>query len=361
MPKSYIDTVGLTHIFSKIKKLVSDNAGGKRASRLTVGTSASGWTAKDCDYLCDGTEDHKEINNAINALPATGGEVVILDGTYNITGAINLNKAGVTLRGNGVATKINRAFTGSSASPACVYLTGTDCVVRDISIEGNRETYTNASYGNGIRSTAERCTIANCYVSNTYANGIHVVADYNTIKGCHAVGNKEGIYVTGGHNVVNGNIAMTNDKGGITLNGNYNSATSNVCRFNEEGNIQMTAANHNVVIGNDCVVEAGDEIAPTWTIRIRDYDSSYNICLNNIIGEGDIINLGTENTIGTVRDLAKADLSNASGTLGGQVVANAAAVATLGTAQVRNTKIGTTDMTAGSSALATGDSYHVYE
>lgn len=58
---------------------------------------------------------------------------------------------------------------------------------------------------------------------------------------------------------------------------------------------------------------------------------------------------------------AKSDLSNASGTLGGQVVANATAVATLGTAQVRNTKISATDLTAGSSALATGDSYHVYE
>lgn len=58
---------------------------------------------------------------------------------------------------------------------------------------------------------------------------------------------------------------------------------------------------------------------------------------------------------------AKADLSNASGTLGGQVIANTTAVTTIGTAQVRNIKAGTADLTAGSSALATGEIYFVYE
>lgn len=58
--------------------------------------------------------------------------------------------------------------------------------------------------------------------------------------------------------------------------------------------------------------------------------------------------------------LAKADLSNVSGTFGGVVKANAAAVSALGTAQVRNVAIGATDLVAGSSALATGDSYRIY-
>lgn len=49
------------------------------------------------------------------------------------------------------------------------------------------------------------------------------------------------------------------------------------------------------------------------------------------------------------------------GTLGGQVVANATAIATLGTAQVRNIYAGTSDLTAGSSSLATGAIYFVYE
>jgi len=49
------------------------------------------------------------------------------------------------------------------------------------------------------------------------------------------------------------------------------------------------------------------------------------------------------------------------GTLAGSVVANATAVANLGTKQVRNIYAGTDDMTAGTSALSTGDIYIVYE
>lgn len=49
------------------------------------------------------------------------------------------------------------------------------------------------------------------------------------------------------------------------------------------------------------------------------------------------------------------------GTLAGQVVANATSVATLGNAQVRNIQASTTDLTAGTSSLTTGDIYLVFE
>lgn len=49
------------------------------------------------------------------------------------------------------------------------------------------------------------------------------------------------------------------------------------------------------------------------------------------------------------------------GTLGGQVLANATATATIGTAQVRNIYAGTSDMVAGTTPLTTGTIYIVYE
>ena len=49
------------------------------------------------------------------------------------------------------------------------------------------------------------------------------------------------------------------------------------------------------------------------------------------------------------------------GTLAGQVQANATAVESLATAQVRNIRAGTADLTPGESALATGEVYLVYE
>src|SRR5690606_32557683 len=89
-------------------------SGGKKVARFVIGTSTSGWTEKDCDYLCDGTNDQVEINNAIDALPASGGEVVILDGTYNITATIIVNKDNVSIRGNGNATVLKRMWNSSS-------------------------------------------------------------------------------------------------------------------------------------------------------------------------------------------------------------------------------------------------------
>ena len=61
-----------------------------RTARFVIGTSTAEWTLEDCDYLCDGTNDQEEIIQALNDLPTTGGEVVILDGTYNITASINI-------------------------------------------------------------------------------------------------------------------------------------------------------------------------------------------------------------------------------------------------------------------------------
>lgn len=49
------------------------------------------------------------------------------------------------------------------------------------------------------------------------------------------------------------------------------------------------------------------------------------------------------------------------GTFPGRVVGNAAAQATLSTAQLRNITAGTTDLTAGSSSLTSGTIYIVYE
>jgi parallel beta-helix repeat protein len=50
------------------------------------------------DYKCDGTSDDVQIQAAIDALPANGGEVVLLPGTYNITATIKIRVEQVSLR-----------------------------------------------------------------------------------------------------------------------------------------------------------------------------------------------------------------------------------------------------------------------
>ncbi len=57
------------------------------------------------DYVCDGTADDVEIQAAIDALPAGGGEVVLLEGTYSITTNI-VPCNNMTLKGQGMGTVI---------------------------------------------------------------------------------------------------------------------------------------------------------------------------------------------------------------------------------------------------------------
>ena len=71
------------------------------AARWVVGTSTNGWTEADCDYLCDGTDDQVEIQQALNSA-RMGGEVVLLPGTYNLSGHISI--AGCWLHGALVST-----------------------------------------------------------------------------------------------------------------------------------------------------------------------------------------------------------------------------------------------------------------
>lgn len=76
----------LTNLNNRIKNInnkLNSNSGGKRTARFIIGTSTSGWTLDDCDYLCNGSNDSTIIQSAIDSLPSHGGEIKLLDGTYN--------------------------------------------------------------------------------------------------------------------------------------------------------------------------------------------------------------------------------------------------------------------------------------
>ena len=112
-----------------------------RTARFVIGTSTAGWTAADCDYLCDGTADDVEINNAITALPATGGEIVILDGTYNITAKINVTKNNVSIRGNGNSTILKRMFNSPAYEGVITLTSRSGCKIANLQIDGNQASF----------------------------------------------------------------------------------------------------------------------------------------------------------------------------------------------------------------------------
>ncbi len=73
-----------------------------RSATYVVAASDSTAASKaQADYVCDGTADDVQIQAAIDALPAGGGKIILLEGTYKIDAPVNINKRYVELSGMG--------------------------------------------------------------------------------------------------------------------------------------------------------------------------------------------------------------------------------------------------------------------
>ena len=252
------DAVNLQYAQANFAPKDSFGGAGKRTCRFVVGTSTAGWTEDDCDYLCDGTADQVEINAAIQALPSGGGEIVILDGTYNITATIAMDKDNVTLSGNGNATVLRRMWDSSTREGVItIAATNGGCCVENIFIDGNKSVYISfSSYG-------------------IYLSG----SSNNTITGNTCNNNDYGIYLSGSNN---------------------NTITGNTCNNNNSYGIYLSGSSNNTITGNTCIPGEGassDYAISQYTIRLYGPDNDYNlISSNNIMGKDYVSDGGTGNT-----------------------------------------------------------------
>lgn len=87
-----------------------------RSAATVVVASAESRNKASADFVCDGTDDEAEIQAAIDRLPATGGKVLLLEGTYRISekGHVLLDKPKTTIQGMGKSTRLEKPETGDS-------------------------------------------------------------------------------------------------------------------------------------------------------------------------------------------------------------------------------------------------------
>lgn len=79
---------------------------GRSATLVVAASDSSAKSKAQADYVCDGTDDQVEINAAIRSLPLIsnfltniyGGEIVLLEGKYNISAPIQIDR-NVHIRG----------------------------------------------------------------------------------------------------------------------------------------------------------------------------------------------------------------------------------------------------------------------
>lgn len=301
------------------------SAAGKRTCRFAVGTSTAGWTAADCDYLCDGTDDQAEINAAIQALPEGGGEIVILNGIYNITATISVNRDNVKLSGNGNATVLKR-FWDSSEDEGVITLKSQNggCLVSDLMVDGNMSDYDGFRNCGIYLDASSNNAITSNVVSNNISNGICIEgSSFNAIIGnvCNNNGTGINFNVGSGNNTATGNICSNNhpscgiylfissennitgnicnsnhsDGIAVTTGSNNNTITGNTCNNNNSRGIQISASN-STVAGNTCIRGAGASSDYTESQHTINAVGSNNLIVgNNIMGKN-YTDSGTGNT-----------------------------------------------------------------
>ena len=257
------DLVDITKLNTNFDTI--DTATSRAVTRVvaTSDSSAAGKLAADHVVLADSTSAQTTINTAISALPATGGKIVLLDGTYIVGGSVLL-PSNVTLEGQGYSTVLkikdglNTNLLGVIANAAGD--TGNNnIIIRNLRINGNKA---NNSSGNqtGIRlSGVANCIIENCWVNNCRDSGITL--RLNSIN-----------------NIISKCFSGYNAQAGILVdNGSNNSIINNQCTFNGFYGICLQTSQGNIIKGNYC-----------------GYNTSYDGIII-IVGQGNII---SENTCG---------------------------------------------------------------
>lgn len=167
----------------KNNQWVEVGGGGGDGRPATYVVAASNATAKSkagADWVCDGVDDDIEIQAAINASRTQGRKVILTEGTFNITGFIMFfatKSTPLELQGMGMGVTIlkrNAATLSRRNDPSNYYgpsnslmleffdpipngftNDGIAWTIKDLTLDGNKQTYSNLTGGSGLFETTE--------------------------------------------------------------------------------------------------------------------------------------------------------------------------------------------------------------
>jgi len=323
----------------------------KTPGTLIVADGSTTLNTKRADYVVQPGSVSAEtvINQAINALPANGGKVVLLEGTYTISGSIII-KSNVTLEGQGPSTVIKLANENSSNtrmitnavstdvnimlnsfvldgnkdnvtnSPTGIYLTGQNVVVSGHVIKNvwlrnhkygpmmlfslNGTTITscfwtnNPGYNSIYGYNLKNCNIANNVIKNSQGISLfklNNISMANTITGNVIDGCDKGINLTEtSNNTISGNTLQNINGSGIILDlSNNNTITGNICRVCSNTGITLLRSSNNSLIGNVCSensTSANNVFSNIELIAVDTVASNYNNIQNNVCRAGSLVN-----------------------------------------------------------------------
>lgn len=159
-----------------------------------------------CQFVCDGTDDNVEIQNAIDSLASTGGKIFLTKGKFFISAPVDTGNTLIELCGEGALLDLREDTVSSSTRGGTILqaVGNTDLVhiggakgttVHDIAFFGyGRNKVDNTSYGIKFTGHADTDRIYNCGFTNcAIAIGSDIATDVVYIHNLSVQRNKIGI------------------------------------------------------------------------------------------------------------------------------------------------------------------------
>ena len=167
--------------------------------RVVVGTSLAGWTASDCDLLCDGIADDVEINAAIAEVVAgKGGEILLLNGSYFLEAPIafaNTRGYYITLIGNGGCTSLRSSMNGYlggfDKESSLVLIDTSGITIRDLACR-----WDNGGVGIYVSENATQTQVLNVQIEGP-GRGVYINQRQTKVSWCKIASNGYGADGTG--------------------------------------------------------------------------------------------------------------------------------------------------------------------
>lgn len=236
------------------------------------------------------------IQNAINSLGSSGGQVILLPQVYAINSRINL-KSNMALTGSGAATKlISEPWANWATKSHTLYAQNvSNVLIRDLQLDGLAAN-TGQNFNLIEVSSVTMCKIDAVYAQYSDQHGIHVSgSNLIAITNCNAENNDSGgifvdgyryeasSYLGGYETVVMGCTARGNYDG---IRANYTRAIvfqGNYLRGNTHYNIECDQANYGLMIMNNNIY--GDGVAGGIHLYSGSFQASGNY-VYNVAGRG---------------------------------------------------------------------------
>ena len=288
---------------------------------MIVATQSSSEKSKAAaDFVGDGVGDQEEIYAAIHALPASGGTVTLMEGTYDIRkvegklGGVIIDRSNVTLIGQGAATRLILAPDQNTNVIRIIGNGVGNIVIRDLWVDQNRDQnpyngaeFVNISHGrfeyNGIKAfcaepggscpePTHNITIENCTVLNAQRLGIMLDGPNMRVVNNH-LGNahSDAVELLEGPGFVMGNFVEITGRTHVAVGsdrGNSIIMANNVVHVREGGDLDIAFrswadSERHVISNNIVMVDQGGKLG--LAMDVRGFDTS--ITGNVIRGQGE--------------------------------------------------------------------------